>query len=232
MVIVRNTRVVAAIFCIAYILIQSFQQYVFSLMPGKTSMTEELLLGSMNIHLWRSFLLLISFFLLVFVFNAVVLYCYNKFKFFSIIALIGFLIFCCLEIGLRSVELFYVQIELPRNYSNAATSTIKLTVIDNYNVFRSVQAALYFPLMLSQAVSSLLVAIIFPVRSKINLMIKVAFILNAVRLAGRLLGMYAGIHWLDNLSGTLYLPFVIIIYGLMAGWFLFAKDPYELAKTV
>jgi hypothetical protein len=81
--------------------------------------------------------------------------------------------------------------------------------------------------MLSQTISSIIISIIFPATPKINMLIKIAFGINAFRLIGRIAAMLFKVKWFDSFSGDLYLPFVIVIFGLMAYWLLYSKDSVQ-----
>ena len=48
-----------------------------------------------------------------------------------------------------------------------------------------------------------------------------AFLLTALRLAGRMLSMFAGLTWLEGFNGTLYFPSVLAVNLLLIGWFLY-----------
>jgi|SRR5688572_11255453 len=216
-------RRIAATFCVAYILIQVFQRFVFMSVPQPKNFAEELVLGSMPIHIWRSTLLLLSFFALIYVYAVIVFHEFKKSVLLYTTAFIGLLIFCFLEIGIRSVELFYTQIQLPTEFVNAKDELVKNSILDKYAAFQSIKGALYFPLLFSQGISSAIIAYLFSTKQKENYLIKVAFGVNAVRIAGRLGGMFLHVKWLDSFSGTLYLPLVIIIFGLLVFWFIKSK---------
>jgi hypothetical protein len=220
----KKSRLIAAGFAIAYILVQCFQEYVFRVIPVPANSTEELLQGAMHLHIWRSMLLLLSFFTLIYIFFVICLQNFRKNPTHSFLAFLGFLIFCFLEIGIRSVEFFYIQLQMPADFLQAKDDMLKNSIIDKYLVFQSVQAALYFPLMLSQAIASLIVAISYSGKPKINLLIKVALAINAIRLTGRLSAMTFHISWFDSFSGILYIPFVIVIFGLISVWLIKIKD--------
>jgi hypothetical protein len=220
----KKLRIIAAGFAIIYILVQGFQEYVFGIIPVPNNSTEELLQGSMLLHIWRSTLLLLSFFLLIYVFLIICLQNFKKNAILSLAAFIGFMIFCFLEIGIRSIELFYTQLQMPTLYLQLKEEALKNSIIDKYMVFQSVQTALYFPLMLSQGIASLIMTISFSIKQKINILIKIAFAINTIRLAGRLLAITFHINWFDSFSGALYFPFVVIIFGLISVWLIKVKD--------
>jgi hypothetical protein len=220
----RKFKLVAAGLVIAYILIQCFQEYVFRTIPPPTNVAEELFQGAMPLHRWRSILLLLSFFGLMYAFFVISLHNFKRNAMLSLIAFVGFFIFCSLEIGIRSVEFFYTQIQLPELLLQAKEDALKNSIIDKYSVFQSIQMSLYFPLMIAQGIASVILLGAFSDKSKINLLIKIAFGLNAFRLATRLFAMTFHVNWFDSFGGDLYLPFVIAIYGLIAIWLLKAKE--------
>lgn len=223
----KTSRRIAALFCIAYILVQSFQHYVLEVIPQPSGIAEELLQGSMSLHKWRSLLLLFSFFPMIYIFAVVIYYEIRKNTLLYSIALIGFLIFCFLEIGIRSVEYFYFQLQLPMEYINATNEITKSSIVKQFSIFQSVQIALYFPLMLSQTIASAILAFLFSSTPKINYLVKIAFGINAFRLTGRLIAMLFNVNWFDSFSGVLYLPFVIIIFGSVGYWLFNAKDSVQ-----
>src|SRR5436189_138996 len=109
----KRNRLVAAGLCLAYILIQCFQEYVFKTIPEPTTDAEALLQGAMPLHLWRSLLLLLSFFAMVYILAVIIIHEFKRAPLWYSLAAIGFLTFCCLEITIRSVEYFYIQHQLP-----------------------------------------------------------------------------------------------------------------------
>jgi hypothetical protein len=205
-------------------IIQIFQLYVVKTLPETNSISEEFLQGRAAINIWRSLVLLLSFIPLIYTFLII---CSHNLKYnfaLTIYAFLGLFMFCFLEITIRSIELFYTQLILPSSYLQATNLNEKKVLLDNYSAFQSVQYALYFPLMLTQAIGSIILSIIFSNRQKVNLLLKTAFALNAIRLAGRLIGMFLHINWFDSFSGSLYLPSIIIIYGLITVWLIKVKD--------
>lgn len=58
----QKNRQVAAVILFFYLLVQGFQFYIFATSPSAETPAERLIREATDIHLWRSFLLLISFF--------------------------------------------------------------------------------------------------------------------------------------------------------------------------
>lgn len=207
------SRRIAATIVAAYILIQGFQEFAIRTLGQPTEPAAELLQGPEPLNIARATLLLLSFFGLAFAFLVVCAHDRARRPFASAAAYLGFLTFCLIEIGLRSVELFWVYLRLPEEYARAQAAAL-----DKMATFQAVQAALYFPLMLSQLLGSAILAIGFPRAPRRNLLIVAAFGINAVRLACRLVGQFLHVAAFDVISGPLYLPLVVVIYLPIAIW--------------
>jgi hypothetical protein len=224
----KRARTIAAIIAFAYIFVQSFQSYVFSVLPPTNSPTDEFLQGSLSINLWRATVLLIAFWGLLYVFLIVCVQNLKSNFTATVFAFLGFLIFCLLEICLRSVELFYFQIHLPAVYRQTVSVTEQKAITDSVANFQSIQLALYFPLMLSQMIGSIVLAATFERNVRLNYLIILALALNGLRLVLRIFGMFLHINWLDNFSNGLYLPFVLVVFALIGIWLLLIKEEVSL----
>lgn len=207
------SRRVAATIVVAYILIQTFQEIVFRTLGEPSDPAAELLQGPAPLNVARATLLLVSFFGLAFVFLVVCAHDRARRPLASAAAFLGLFTFCLIEIGLRSVELWWVFARLPQEYARAPAAAL-----DKMATFQAIQTSLYFPLMLAQLLGSAILALGFPRTPRRNMLIVVAFGANAVRLACRLAGMFLHISAVDVLSGPLYLPLVVVVYLPIAVW--------------
>jgi hypothetical protein len=50
---------------------------------------------------------------------------------------------------------------------------------------------------------------------------QIAFVLNSLRLLGRLLSTFAGQHWLDAFNNTFDFPAVFLINSMLVLWFIY-----------
>ena len=152
-------------------------------------------------------------------------------KFWAWVAFTGYFTFFILEALLRSVELFYTQIQLPEQALKADASTMQV-ITDRFSIFASIQHALYFPLIFSIFISYIVLFFLFPGTPKIFRVIRFVMLANILRSCWRLGADFLGINWLQgNLYDELYLPLVILLYGLTA-WWLFKMKDEDLAKIV
>jgi hypothetical protein len=211
----------AFIVCILYICIQSFQWWVFSRLPESGSQAADFLSGHERLNIIRSVCMLLAMFGLLYVFFAV---CYAGFshnKIASLFAFLGYFVFFILEICLRSVELFYIQIQLPNEYLATGDQTVRQNILHTVQTFAGIQHALYFPLMFCTLLSSLIIIATFPRTPRINYIILLVFVLNSLRLIFRIKGSFIVADPVsDFLNGALYLPLVYVFFGLKAFWFL------------
>lgn len=211
----------AGILCIVYMAVQSFQWWVFSKAPlPESTGIKDFLFGAEPISIVRSWLMLLSMFALFFIFFVLCFDQPSKNKGWNFLAFCGFSVFCLLEVILRSIELFYTQIQLPGEY--LAASTAQQEIILSYVIqFQKIQGALYFPLGFSQMLGSFILALVFPATPQRNYVIKAVLYFNGIRLLLRTITGYLGIELFpDPIYGTLYLPMVYLMFGLKAWWLL------------
>jgi hypothetical protein len=182
----------------------------------------------------RALSMLLSFFGLAYLFLVVCGIVHRRRPALGIAAFLGFFVFCLLEVQLRSVELFYVYLELPSRYKAAASAADRALALQAQSTFDAVQHALYFPLGLSWMVGSILVCAGLSTKGPDRLA-QWAFGLNALRLLLRMLDSYVlGLRF-DALYSALYLPLVFLTFVPIAAWLLLrASDsptPTGIADT-
>jgi hypothetical protein len=208
------------ILCLSYMLVQTFQWWVFSKAPTGNDPADFFLFDAEPVSIWRSWLMLLSMFGLLYIHFVLSHHNYQANPAACKIAFMSFFTFFLLEVVLRSIELFYIQIELPHEYLQSATAD-KEGILSVVSQFSKIQSAVYFPLGISWMVGSFLIGFIFPSKPKFNYLIKIAFWFNGIRIALRSGTVYLGLTILpDNLYGPLYLPMVYIVFGLSGAWFL------------
>jgi hypothetical protein len=221
----KNIRIGAAIVALVYIGIQLFQDYVFRSFTTPSTVMEELQQGSHRLHLIRSSLMLGAMFGLLYV-RYVICYLAGMLnRFWSILAFISYFVFFMLEVLLRSTELFYAQLLLPKQALGANANELQ-NILDRFQTFQSIQSALYFPLILSATCSyAILFFVFFPVKHKINWLIKFVLGVDLLRSVWRLSSDYFNVTWLQgDFYSQAYLTLVIITFGPICIWLLKVKD--------
>ncbi|MBT1712155.1 hypothetical protein KK062_28195 [Fulvivirgaceae bacterium PWU5] len=224
--ITAKMKVAAGVVCVLYILVQTFQWWVFAQAPSATpTPLEDFLFSAQPLSILRSWLMLFSMFGLFYIFFVLCLSIYKTHTASSLLALTGFFVFFLLEIILRSVELFYTQVHLPAEYAAATDVTRREAIVSFVTQFQQVQRALYFPLGLSQTVGSFIIAGVYPASPRYHYAIKAIMFINGLRLLLRMLTVYGGIPAFPaNLYDTLYLPLVYVTFGVMAWWFFRSRS--------
>ena len=218
----KQLRVAAAVVALAYIAVQVFQEYVFRAVGEPGTPAEALVFGHHPLHVARSTAMLAAMFALVFLYGVI---CLQRAKDRPVLAgftFLAFLLFGFLEIGLRSVELFWTQLELAPAYARTPDPAI----LGQAAVFEAVQHALYVPLGFAVLLGSALGASLFATGRKIDRVIQIVFVLNALRNATRMLTVYAGWPLFPDAAYTAaYLPMVIAFYAPAAYWLVRRDAP-------
>ena len=197
-------RIAAAAVAVAYIAVQVFQDIVYRVLPTPATPTEELLAGAHPLHLVRSTLMLFAMVGLIFIYTTLALQRIRARPVLAGFAIACFGVFGLLEIGLRSVELFWTQVQLPHEPAG----------VDQLVAFQAVQGALYFPLMLATWIGSVLLFVLFRDR-----LLRAILALNLARITARLLTSYAHVPLLPtDVYEQIYLGLVIAFYGPLAYW--------------
>ncbi len=216
---------IAAFVAVTYILVQTFQWWVFEKVPETGNVIVDIVNGGKSLHIYRSWLMLLSMFGLLFLFFTI---CFDDFchhKGWRILAFSGFFIFCFLELFIRSIELFFVQGYLVDTYATANTAD-RAAIIKTVTSLQQLWWALYFPLGLSQLLGSIILVGVYFRSAGIDRLIKAVFLINSLRLFLRMLDSYCDIDILGTLlNNELYLPLVIIMFGLKAVWLIKKTKP-------
>jgi hypothetical protein len=144
----------------------------------------------------RATALLLSFFALIPVYVAVAL---DRLRHHPGLALCGAIfgfMFVLFELGHRAIDLY-----VPGGLAPAVVQGI------------------YLVLLLSHLLSSVCFALALRgEKARWDHLGQIAFAVNALRLLGRVLGGYAGVTWLEPLSGPLYFPAVALVMLLLTVW--------------
>jgi len=211
----RQLRTAAAIVAIAYIAIQGFQEYVYRTLGDAATPAASLALGAHPLHIVRSTAMLAAMFGLVFLYGAICLQRVRERPVLAGFTFLSFLLFGTLEIGLRSVELIWTQLELPAAYARAPDPAILAQVA----TFEAVQHGLYLPLGFAVLLGSALGIWLFATGRPLDRLIQAAFALNVLRNASRMLTSYAGLPLFPGAAyEAVYFPMVVAFYAPIAYW--------------
>jgi hypothetical protein len=217
----RRLRIAAAVTAIAYIAIQGLQEVVFRSLGEPATPAEALALGGHPLHVARSTAMLAAMFGLIFLYGVI---CLQRVRARPVLAgftFLAFLLFGWLEIGLRSVELIWTQLELPAAYARAPDPAI----LDRVELFGSVQHALYLPLGFAVLLGSVLGVWLFATGRRLDRVIRVVFAINALRNAARMVTVYIGWPLFPAAAyDAAYFAMVVAFYGPVAYWLVKRDD--------
>jgi len=217
----RRIRIAAAVVAVAYIAVQGFQDFVYRTLPVPETPAEELLQGAAPLHLVRSTLMLFAMLGLVFIYTTIALQRLRARPLLASVAIAGFGVFGLLEIALRSVELFWTQVQLPAAY----LANPDPGILDRLATFQAVQGALYFPLMLATWIGSVALYVLFAPPPRIHWVLRAALALNLVRITARMLTTFAGIPLLPTaIYEQIYIGLVLAFYVPVTYWLLRVDD--------
>lgn len=213
----KRLRVAAAIVAIIYTAIQAFQEYAFRALPEPTTPADALMLGAHPLHLARSTMMLAAMFGLIFLYTVVAMQRAKERPVLAGFTFLSFLLFGFLEIGLRSVELIWTQVQLPAAYAQ----THDPAILDQVAAFESVQHALYLPLGFSVLLGSVLGVWLFSTGRRLDRVVQAVFVINIARNALRQLTVYAGVNVFPSPAyESLYFPLVVAFYLPLAYWLI------------
>ncbi|MEO8552782.1 MAG: hypothetical protein ABI678_22545 [Kofleriaceae bacterium] len=213
----RRIRIAAATVAIIYLAIQAFQELVFRTLGEPATPAESLAIGGHPLHIARSVAMLAAMFGLVFLYGAVCLQRVRERPVLAGFTFLAFLLFGLLEIGLRSVELIWTQVELPTAYA----TTHDPAILDHVAMFEAVQHALYLPLGGAVLIGSVLAVWLFSTGRRIDRVVQAVFAFNALRNLTRLITVYVGVPLFPGDAYTAaYFPMVVVFYAPLAYWFV------------
>ncbi|WP_243293300.1 hypothetical protein [Geothrix mesophila] len=220
----RAFRLAAGFLALGYVAVQGFQDYVFAVFQAPANAAEELLQGAAGLHLARSALMLVWMFALIFIAWVICARGMRRRPILAWAAFFGFFMFGLFEVALRSVELFWTQIQLPAEYLKATEPAVRAGILDKVATFQSVQHALYFPLMLAPCLGSLGVYFLFPGSPRIHWALKAVMAIAVARMTVRLL-TYADIQLMSMaFYEKIYFPLVVIEHLPKAYWLFRVED--------
>lgn len=215
---------VAGVCVMAFVVAQTYQHLAYKfLIPTPKTPDDELRNYLLPVERFRALQVGGTILLLLVPYTVIALHGLDAAPVVSVLGLIFGAGFVGLEVTHRSIDFFVVGGKWAGRLAHASESEREL-LLRNFALWSEVTRGWYFPLLLSHLLASCcFLAATWPGPGEhawLSLA-PVAFALNALRLAGRIAGMFAGVTWLGALNGRLYYPFVLVINWLLMGWFAY-----------
>jgi hypothetical protein len=217
-----NRYLASAFAVVAFIVAQAFQELAYRFwIPAQQGPAAELRNYLLPVDQARAILIAATIVLLLVPYVVITLRYFRVAPIASILGLLFGAGFVAAEIVHRSLDFFLVG-SWARQFE--ASDMARDVIVQRYALWNDFSHAWYFPLLLAVLLSSCCYAWATwseRRRSAWFWLAPIAFLLNALRVFGRMLSMFAHQTWLDGLNDRLYFPGVLLVDGLLVIWFLY-----------
>src|SRR5580704_5518920 len=200
-------------FCVLlFLLAQIFQALCYWLwLPEAKSLSQELIQRTSILDRTRSLLVMGGILTLLIPYVAILLARFRAAPAASVLGVIFGTMFVAAELFHRSLDFFVISLHWSGEYQ--ASPLARDMIIQRCELWNQLVQGWYFPLLLAHVLASIcFVVATWERRGRWWWLAPAAFAVNAVRLLGRVLSMFAGQSWLSPLNGLpIYFPLVAII---------------------
>lgn len=207
--------------CIVFFLVaQTFQELASRLwIPDAHGPEQELQVYLLPIDRVRALLILASILTLIVPYITIAMRYWRSTPMAAATGLIACIGFVGFEFTARSLDFFVIgQSWASELHSGSAAE--KAMILHRYLLWSGMVRGIYFEIMLSFLLGSAAFAYaIWQDDDRWSRLASLAFILNGLRLLGRISSTFAGQTWLDALNNTAYFPIVFVINCVLAAWF-------------
>jgi hypothetical protein len=225
----------AGLCILLFIVAQTFQAFAYWFwIPASHGPQEDLLIYLLRVDQIRALLVMGTILLLIVPYAVIALRYIKIAPLVSALGLIFGAAFIGFEIAARSIDFFVVGQHWAHQLQTAASSADRETILHRFVMWNDMMLGWTFALRLAGFLASCtFAAATSNERAGWYRLAQTAFLLNALRLLGRLLSTFAGQRWLDPLNNTLYFPAVVVSYGMLALWFFYlARHAADELNTV
>jgi hypothetical protein len=202
---------------------QKFQNVAFAYwIPAARTSQESLATYLLPVDQARAALVGLAILLLIVPYLVIALRYFSTDPVFSLLGFVFGVGFIGAECAQRSIDFFLVGARWAREL-NGSSGIGREILLRRFDLWNDITAAWYFPLLLAHLFAACCFLRVTSTEWRRGGWFRVApcaFLLNALRLAGRMLSMFAGQTWLEGFSGNLYFPSVLAVNLLLIGWFL------------
>lgn len=208
---------------VLFLAAQGFQEVAYRFwIPASHSPQDDLLVYLLPIDKIRAILIMGTIVLLVVPFVVIGLRYRNHAPLASVLGVIFGAAFIGFELSHRSVDFFVIGQRWAHDLASASSAEGEL-ILQRFTFWNEIVKGWTFPLRLSYLLASCAFAVATWAdrhRGRWYYLAPAAYILNALRLLGRMLSTFAGQKWLDGLNDKFYFPGVFIANALILIWFI------------
>jgi hypothetical protein len=216
-----NRYLLAALCVLLFLLGQMFQQVAYRFwIPSPDDPASALLVYLKRADQLRAIILIFSILILLIPYIVVAQRFRQVAPLTSAVGLIGGIAFIGFELTARSIDLFLVGQQWAHQFQAAAVPSAREIILQRFQLWNDFVHAWYFPLLLSHFVSSCGFCLATWNSEGWYRLGPIAFLLNGLRLIGRILSMFAGQRWLESLNNNTYFPAVLVVNLMLTVWFL------------
>jgi hypothetical protein len=202
-------------------IVQIFEWYVYEAFPPlNNTLKADLSLSGHEFYHLSSFLMLLSFFALLYPFVVICIHNFTVSPTASMMAFLGLFIFCLFQIYLLSIQVFYIQMGLAWFLMQTNGPGVYEHGVAEHLRYQELRTSLYFPLIFSQLIASVILALTIKVKANRDMLLKYAFGINALYLVWYLIKIYRSLFYFGDFYNGIYSPVTIIVYFLLLIWFV------------
>jgi len=211
---------IAGLCVLTFVIAQTFQAFAYWFwIPISSGPQDDLLTYLLPIDQLRSLLVMSTIALLIVPYIIIA----NRFcKATPVLSTLGFICgaaFIGFEVSNRSLDFFVVGKAWAHQFQSAAPGAVRDALLQRFALWNEIVHGWYFPLLAAHLVASAAFAgASFKDSGPWHRVATLAFLLNAVRLLGRLLSTFTGQTWLADLNDRFYFPAVLVINVLLMLW--------------
>ncbi|SEW52275.1 hypothetical protein SAMN04488122_4749 [Chitinophaga arvensicola] len=218
----RTAYLVSAWITFFYLLTLVFKIVVFLVYPvGEESRQHFLFQGGYPAYQLATCLTLIFLIAMLYPLLVICMYNYPISPIASIAAFLALFLAFSVQLGLQSVYLLRMQIELPNVMSTMDGPHVQENVLLELYQFLQLQRYLSLPVALLQMVAGIILAITLSSEPAINFLVKTAFGILVFHQVIYLTALHRSLHWVEYPSKVPYLFFEAIVCVLLLIWFIY-----------
>jgi hypothetical protein len=219
-----NRYLAATVALFFFLAAQTFQSVAFAYwIPAAQTAQENLATYLLAVDQARAALVGVTILLLIVPYLVIALRYFSRDPVFSLLGFVFGVGFIGAECTQRSIDFFLVGARWARELNDSSGMTREI-LLRRFDLWNDITAAWYFPLLLAHLLAACCFLRVTSTEWRRGGWFRLApcaFLLNALRLAGRMLSMFAGQTWLEGFNGALYFPSVLAVNLLLIGWFLY-----------
>jgi hypothetical protein len=201
-----------------YLAAQTFQDFAYRWwIPASGDPRAELLVRLEPVDRARAAALLVSFVGLALAYTAVAAALAPRARTAAVAGGVAAAGFIALELATRAFDLIVVGLKWAPTFA-AGTPEEGGAILDRFAQWSQLETALYAPLLACHLAASAAFAVGLARGARFDKLLAAALGLNALRVAGRMLALYADQDWLAPVNDVVYFPATAVTCAVLVAW--------------